>query len=152
MFELSFMLFLIGCCVGQGLSKEQMTMHNKHFKIGALPRPPFVVISKDKNGQDIMSGLYGKFLEYMKGARNCTFKVVVPDDGLFGNCYGKNNCTGMIGLVNSKEVDFAIGIVKHKWKSKPSCKYVQFQDLFSNLWIGQMLWIFPGHITVVFTL
>ena len=111
MFELTCVIILLGCFVGQGSCKEQMTMFNKHFKIGAVPRPPLAVISKDKNGQDIVGGLLGKILDYLKGARNCTFKVVVPDDGLWGNCYGKNNCSGVIGLVDRKEVDFAIGII-----------------------------------------
>ena len=84
-------------------------MHNQHFKIGTMPYPPWAVISKDENGQDIIGGLLGKLLEYLKGARNCTFEVVIPNDQLWGNCYGKNNCTGMIGLVNRSEVDFAIG-------------------------------------------
>ena len=72
-------------------------MHNKHFKIGTVPHP--------------LNDLIGKFLEYVKNARNCTFKEVIPDDGLWGNCYGKNNCSGMIGLVDRKEVDFAIGSI-----------------------------------------
>ena len=152
MFVLSCVMFLIGCSVGHGSSKEQMSMSNKHFKIGAVSRPPSIIISKDKNGRDIIGGLLGKLLEYLKGARNCTFKVVVPDDGLWGYCYGKNNCSGMIGLVNRSEVDFAIGITKYRCASKHSCKCVQFQDLFSNLWIGQMQWIFPGRITVAFIL
>ena len=105
----SCVIFLIGCSVGQASSKEQMTMHNRHFKIGAVPRPPLTIISRDKNGQDVIGGLLGKFFEYLKNARNCTFEVVIPDDGLWGNCYGKNNCSGMIGLVNRNEVHFAIG-------------------------------------------
>ena len=113
MFELGFVIFLIGCSVGQASSREQMTMHNKQFKIAAMPFPPLIVIRKDKNGQDIIGGLLGKFLAYLKGARNCTFKVVTPHDGLENFCYGKNNCTGMIGLVNRNEVDFAIGIIEH---------------------------------------
>ena len=95
--------------MGQASSKEQITMHNKHFKIGAVHRPPASVLNKDENGQYVVGGLTGKFLEYIKKARNCTFEVVIPSDGQFGRCYGDNNCTGMIGLVNRTEVDFALG-------------------------------------------
>ena len=87
-----------------------MTMHNKRLKVGVVPSPRFAVIKKDKNGHDIIGGLFGKFFEYMRNARNCTFNTVVPIDRMWGNCYGQNNCTGMIGLVNREEVDFAIGI------------------------------------------
>ena len=113
MFELGCVIFLIGCFASQASSKEQKTMHNKELKIGSLPHPPLIVIHKDKNGQDIIGGLLGKFLDYLKGARNCTFKVVTPDDGLLGECYGKNNCTGILGLVNRNEVDFATGNIEH---------------------------------------
>ena len=105
----SCVIVLIGCSLGEGASREQMTIHNKHFKIGAVPRPPVAIISKDRNGKDIIGGLLGAFFEYLKDARNITYKVVIPDDGRWGNCYGNNNCTGMIGLVNRNEVDFAIG-------------------------------------------
>ena len=84
-------------------------MHNKHFKIGAVHRPPASVLTKDENGQHVVGGLTGKFLEYVKNARNCTFEIVIPGDRQWGTCYGKNNCTGMIGLVNRTEVDLAIG-------------------------------------------
>ena len=87
-----------------------MTLHNKHLKMGAVMFPPFLVKSKDDNGQESYSGLLWDLVEYVQKARNCTFTVVIPPDGLWGNCYGKNNCTGMIGLVSRSEVDFALGI------------------------------------------
>ena len=110
----SFVL-LIGCnnCLVQASWKEQTTLHNKHLKMGVVPAPPMSVISKDENGNDIIGGLLGKFFEYLKKARNCTFKVVIPEDHLWGHCYGLNNCTGMIGQVYRNEVDLALGIVDH---------------------------------------
>ena len=42
----------------------------------------------------------------IKQARNLT---VVTGDGYWGKCYNETSCTGMIGMVNRKEVDFAIG-------------------------------------------
>ena len=79
--------------------------------IAAEPRSPFLVLKKDINGKDTYSGLVWDFMEYIQEARNCTFTIVRPRDGLWGNCYGNNNCSGMIGLVNRKEVDFALGLV-----------------------------------------
>ena len=108
-----YLIFFIGCSLVWPLhasSHEQITMHNKHFKIGAVHRPPVAVITKDKNGQNIIGGLLGKSLEFFSKARNCTFEVVIPDDDTFGNCIKKSNCTGMIGLVNRNEADFAIGM------------------------------------------
>ena len=49
-------------------------------------------------------------LMLMKRAKNCSFTVVPSVDGLWGGaCYGLNNCTGMIGMTNRKEIDIAIG-------------------------------------------
>ena len=46
----------------------------------------------------------------MKQAKNISFTVVGPSDGLWGGtCYSSNNCSGMIGMVNRKEVDMALG-------------------------------------------
>ena len=46
----------------------------------------------------------------MKQAKNISFTVVGPSDGLWGGiCYSRNNCSGMIGMVNRKEVDMALG-------------------------------------------
>ena len=107
------MIFFI-ICFKSGLStSRQLTLHDKNFVVAAVPLPPFVVISKDENGRNIISGPLGKFLQYIKEARNCTFKFVIPPDGLFGNCYGMNNCTGTIGQVNRREADFAIGLFHH---------------------------------------
>ena len=82
-------------------------MSNKHFKIGAVPWPPFLVINKNEKGENSISGPVGDYFGYMQKARNCTFTIVTPSDGLWGNCNGADNCTGVIELVARKEVDFA---------------------------------------------
>ena len=87
-----------------------------HLRMGAVPFPPFLVRNLDKNGQESYSGILWDFVEYIQKARNCTFTVVIPPDELWGICYGNNNCTGMIGLVNRREVDFAIGTTYHAKK------------------------------------
>ena len=47
----------------------------------------------------------------MKEIRNLTL-TVVTGDGQWGQCYNESSCSGMIGMVNRKEVDFAIGMYK----------------------------------------
>ena len=50
-------------------------------------------------------------LMIMKRERNISFTLVRSTDGEWGGtCYSSDNCTGMIGMVNRKEVDVAIGI------------------------------------------
>ena len=47
----------------------------------------------------------------MKEIRNLTI-TVVTGDGTWGLCYNESSCSGMIGMVNRKEVDLAIGITR----------------------------------------
>ena len=47
----------------------------------------------------------------MKEIRNLTV-TVVTGESTWGLCYNESSCSGMIGMVNRKEVDFAIGIIK----------------------------------------
>ena len=96
-----------GCPVS---SSNEATLANKHLVVAAEPWPPLLVINKNTNGKDSYSGPIWDFMAYIQEARNCTFTIVRPDDGQWGYCYGDNNCTGMIGLVNRKKVDFAIGL------------------------------------------
>ena len=109
MFQIGYVLFLTRCFDGQVSALRQTTLSNKNLIVAAEPWPPFLV-KKTENGIDKYSGLMWDFMEYIKSARNCSYKLVGSPDGLWGNCYGINNCTGMIGQVNRKEVDFAIGL------------------------------------------
>ena len=62
------------------------------------------------NEDKIFSGAFWELLTFMQQARNCTFSLVKSVDSLWGgHCYDSNNCTGMIGMANRKEVDFAFG-------------------------------------------
>ena len=106
-----FWIFFVGYLGCQVSSSRQMTLSNKHLRMAAVPFPPFLVKGEDENGHGTYSGLLWDFIEYIQDARNCTFTVVIPPDLSWGNCYGNNNCTGMIGLVNRREVDFALGII-----------------------------------------
>ena len=82
-------------------------MSSKHFKIGAVSWPPFLIINKNEGGEDTISGAVGDYFDYIQKARNCTFEIVIPSDGLWGNCNGADNCTGVVELVARKEVDFS---------------------------------------------
>ena len=104
-------IFLAGFFGCPASSTKQITLSNKHLRIGVVPHPPYLIIRKDKKGQYIYSGLYGDFFDYIKKARNNTIELVIPPDHLWGNCYDNDNCTGMIGLVSRSEVDFALGII-----------------------------------------
>ena len=97
----------IGCLV---TSATHMRMTNKHFKIAAIHRPPFLIAKTLPGGQNILSGQNGDAINFWQYARNFTYTLVKPKDGLYGACLGPNNCSGLIGMVQRKEVDFALGL------------------------------------------
>lgn len=103
-----WVIFLISSLQWQVTSVKQMSMANNHFKVGAHTWAPLLDIKKDERGDDTISGPFGDYLRYIMEARNCTFTIVTPPDGKWGNCNGSENCTGVIGLVARREVDFAI--------------------------------------------
>ena len=90
-------------------SAKQKTLFNKHLKVGVRPLGPYLVKENNIKGQETFSGLLWDILEYIRKARNCTFSLVIPSDRKFGYCKGNGTCTGMIGMVNRSEVDFALG-------------------------------------------
>ena len=103
---------------------------NKHLKVVAMPAPRFFMIycngssmtkliSKDKDDSNLhkcnmtYGGAMWNFLELVKSATNVTLSIQFFDpleSGGTGTCYDKDNCTGMIGMVNQRVVDFSIGI------------------------------------------
>ena len=97
----------LGCLVTSATHKR---MTNKHFKIAAIHRPPFLIAKTLPGGQNILSGQNGDAINFWQYARNFTYTLVKPKDGLYGACVGPNNCSGLIGMVQRKEVDFALGL------------------------------------------
>ena len=85
-------------------------MFNRDLVVAVNPWPPAIVVDRHENGTETYSGVLWEIMEYIKKARNCTYKVISSPDGHWGHCYGINNCTGMLGLVNRKEADFALGL------------------------------------------
>ena len=102
-------------------AKGHNSLMNKHIKVAAIPDPFYTTfycndkeISGDEECQDkdneTYDGVLWEFLELVKQARNLTITIVRPKQRELGVCHGKNDCTGMIGMVNRKEVDFALGM------------------------------------------
>ena len=105
-----YYISLIAYLVYQVSASQQVSMFNKDLVVAAQPWPPVLVVDRHENGTETYSGILWVLMEYIKEARNCTYKVIRSPDGQWGYCYGLNNCTGMLGQVNSNEVDFAIGL------------------------------------------
>ena len=98
---------------------------NNHLKVVAMPAPPHFMfycngssmtklIEDDTNVHKCnmtYGGAMWNFLELVKAATNVTFFIHFFDPlESGGTCYSKDNCTGMISMVNQRVVDFSVGI------------------------------------------
>ena len=107
----------------KGLFNKNLTIVGEHWE-------PFFVIEEHSDGTETYrfvknwlcfnfpfhyyinashSGVMWELILFMQHARNFSFTITRPPNYDWGTCIGSNNCSGMIGLVNRKEADFAIG-------------------------------------------
>ena len=120
------------------------SLRNKHLKVAAEIWNPFMIFycneiemdytdeCSDK-GNMTYGGALWDLLKLIKQARNVTFSIVRPPTYSWGYCYGANNCTGMIGMVNRGEVDFAIGIILcHLTKKRLSILEISSRSFHTN--------------------
>ena len=123
MLKIHFFCILIFAFASRGEVpvEKHNNLFNEHIKVAAVPFSPFIMFYC--NGKEIdntyecldkddltFGGALWDFLKVVKKLRNVTFSIVSPPTPTWGICYQVNNCTGMIGMVNRREVDFAIGI------------------------------------------
>ena len=119
-------IFTMGSALGTQIhASGKNPLINKHLKVAAEHWSPLfhiycnkIEIDKsngcsDKKGNMTYGGALWDFLSYIKLARNVTITILRPPTPTWGFCYSANNCTGMIGMVNRREVDFALGISTH---------------------------------------
>ena len=107
-------LVALSCCqtVFSEDTEQEQGLRNKHLLIEGEYWEPFLMYETDANWTAIKGTYYGvmwDLLMFMKDARNFTFTIVSEADYEWGACHEVDNCTGMIGMVNRKEVDFALG-------------------------------------------
>ena len=118
-------MFAVSLSLGVGVPEKAVNhLLSGHLKVAAATWSPFIIIKC--NGKDIESvdndcpdeakltytGILWEFLEWVKRKRNVTFSILRPSNPTWGYCHGMNNCSGMIGMVNRREVDFALGMFK----------------------------------------
>ena len=109
------MTVLVLCC-GKVVFSEKVNegLRNKHLTIIGewwLPYFDYDLHENDKGGYEYSNfgGIMWELILFMQKARNFTFTMAVSSDGEWGSCHAQNNCTGMFGMVNRREVDLALG-------------------------------------------
>ena len=94
---------------------------NNHLKVAAEVWSPYMIfycngkiIEESEKCSDQGKLTYGgalwDLLQFIKLARNVTFSILRPNTPTWGFCHSASNCSGMIGMVQRREVDFALGI------------------------------------------
>ena len=94
--------------------KVSEALRNKQVTVIAEDWVPFLTYDWHRNemgNYEISNygGIIWDLLLFMQRARNFTFTIGVPSDGLWGTCNEQSNCTGMLGTVNRREADLALG-------------------------------------------
>ena len=106
----------------QGSSEIFTGLRNAHLKVVGEFWAPFLIWECSPgswvweedcirpNERTRYAGVMWDLLMFMKKARNLTITMVAMESyNEWGHCYQINNCTGMVGIVNRKEADLAIG-------------------------------------------
>ena len=119
-------LIVIACLGCQIHAEQDQGISNKNVRVVAVPVwDPFISRTCSNttnwewgyecpNGTDtIYYGIMWDVLMMLKKHKNVTITMMDIEDGYWGGtCYDRNNCTGMIGTVNRKEADLALGKCK----------------------------------------
>ena len=102
----------------ESLCVKQISLENKHLMIAGEHWYPYFFWECPDYGIDWVEdcpdnrtydGVMWHLLLFMQQARNFTFTLVHLAEAEWGSCISINNCTGMIGIVNKGEADFALG-------------------------------------------
>ena len=100
--------------------KSERALSNKNLLVAADAWPPFFIVycsnGKEKGwsekcpgGNMSYGGITWELLLIVQRTRNISFTILESIDRTWGNCHGKDNCTGMVGMVNRGEADLALG-------------------------------------------
>ena len=132
-------LLIVSCSVPKVWSLKDSALNNRHIRAAIGPWSPYIMWKcqnsdqwkedaklgygmkgswgKDcpNNEERIYSGILWDLITFMAKEDKFTFTLVESND-VCGRCFDRYNCSGMTGMVNSGEVDIALGrkvSVKH---------------------------------------
>ena len=156
-------IFLIGV-VGMWLPPSEAAQNglwNKQLNVAlrcwdCIPKTWFYIKNHtDRNGLttiDGYGGYFGDMLQFLQDSRNCSFKFLTTKDRQWGKCSGINNCTGMIGMINRKEADFAVPSFVDTDDRRPNVDFsvtteAEFYTIAIPLIVKPNIWYFASPMT-----
>ncbi|XP_068201744.1 glutamate receptor ionotropic, delta-2-like [Palaemon carinicauda] len=91
--------------MGQGHRPRNQTF----VRIAAETWQPFFLINKDVDGKTTYSGIMWEVLKLISSMMNLRFEILRPPDGLWGVEQANGSWNGMLGMIQRKDVDIALG-------------------------------------------
>ncbi|XP_062539195.1 uncharacterized protein LOC134207504 [Armigeres subalbatus] len=87
---------------------KTLSYHGCPFKVGSFETRPFTIMDRPTTGELRMSGFEGDLLDVLKEKFNFTARIYEPKNGQQWGYALKQNSTGMMGMIQTGEVDFGI--------------------------------------------
>lgn len=95
----------------------QYGLNRQHVTIVTQTWPGFVEQSLDVvTNQTVFTGAYVEVMALLGQFMNCTFDVTLPPDGLWGSKGPNNSWTGIVGMLQRRQADFAVAILSHLYE------------------------------------
>lgn len=87
------------------MSFEKDLVLGRHFLIGTVEIPPYIIIKRDHNGTLLqVDGFVHQIVQFLAKKFQFTYEYVEPPNGITGSCVNKT-CNGLIGMLIRGEID-----------------------------------------------
>ena len=82
--------------------------NKQYLRITSMYWPNYIAEAKLPNGDTKIIGMYADIIETLSIFLNFTYDIVIPDDLMWGSRNDDGSWTGMVGMLQRREVDFAV--------------------------------------------
>ncbi|XP_035223526.1 glutamate receptor ionotropic, delta-1-like [Stegodyphus dumicola] len=83
----------------------------KYLTVATMPYSPYVEVDENENGELILSGIEGKYLDLVLKSIGVPYKTVIPPDKEWGSRLPNGSWSGIIGMLQRGEADIGISAI-----------------------------------------
>ena len=87
--------------------ERRMDLSGLVLKISVMPSAPYLALENHPNGTLGMSGLFADVFHVLQGILHFEYELSTPPDKTWGNLNDDGSYTGMIGMLQRREIDLA---------------------------------------------
>ncbi|XP_035216727.1 glutamate receptor ionotropic, delta-1-like [Stegodyphus dumicola] len=80
----------------------------EYITVATMPYSPYVEVHKNENGELILSGIEGKYLDLVLKSIDLPYKTVIPADKEWGSRLPNGSWSGIIGMLQRGEADIGM--------------------------------------------